>query len=67
MSKIAIATLQTVWDCRWSQPGCRAVDVEGSPQPESAWVCIRTGCRRAVTNAECEACPHWEQADQSGR
>jgi hypothetical protein len=58
-----VATLQTVWDCRWSRVGYRLTGVEESQQPESVWVCIRAGARRPVTSAECETCTRWEQTD----
>ncbi|HLG57609.1 MAG TPA: hypothetical protein VI485_19860 [Vicinamibacterales bacterium] len=60
MAKTAVATLQTAWDCRWSRPGFRLSGVKESLQPESVWVCIRTGERHNVTEAKCESCPHWE-------
>ena len=60
MSKVAIATLQPVWDCRWSRPGYRVVGVEDHLQPESRWVCVREE-RRNVTETECEDCPHWQE------
>jgi hypothetical protein len=60
MARIAVATLQTVWDCRWSRPGCRLVDVADSKQPEAVWVCVRSGRRRAVTDEECRSCEKWE-------
>jgi hypothetical protein len=63
MAKTAVATLQTVWDCRWSRPGFRLSGVIEDLQPESVWVCIRTGHRQAVTDAKCQECPHWECDD----
>ncbi|HKE82722.1 MAG TPA: hypothetical protein VKB50_03170 [Vicinamibacterales bacterium] len=60
MAKTSVATLQTIWECRWSRPGFRLSNVKESLQPENMWVCIRTGNRRGVTEAECERCPHWE-------
>jgi len=66
MAKTAVATLQAIWDCRWSRPGFRLSNVKESLQPESAWVCIRTGTRRGVTEAECEHCPHFE-LEEHGR
>ncbi len=60
MSATSVATLQTIWDCRWSRPGYRLLGVEDQLQPESVWVCIRTGVRRGVTEEECAECPHWE-------
>ena len=61
--KTAIAVLQTVWDCRWSQPGLRFWGTAERDQPEPDWVCIRTGERRAVSNEQCEHCPHWQRDD----
>ena len=63
MAKTAVATLQTIWDCRWSRPGFRLSGVKEDLQPESVWVCIRTGRRQTVTDAKCETCPHWEFDD----
>ena len=45
---IAIATLQTIWDCRWSRPGYRVIGVEDHLQPEKLWVCVRRGDRQGV-------------------
>lgn len=60
MSRIATATLQTIWDCRWSRPGYRVEGVEEQLQPERRWVCVRGNDRRGVTEEECEKCPFWE-------
>ena len=65
MATTAIATLQPVWDCRWSRPGHRLSGVEDALQPESAWVCVHDGDRRNVTEDECQTCPHW-QLDAGG-
>jgi hypothetical protein len=59
MSRTAVATLQAIWDCRWSRPGFRLSGVKESLQPESVWVCVRTGGRQPVTSEHCETCPHW--------
>ena len=63
MARTAVATLQTVWDCRYSRPGFRLFGVGEPLQPESLWVCTRNGKRRGVADAECEKCPHWEKDD----
>lgn len=63
MARTAIATLQPVWDCRWSRPGHRLSRVSDALQPESVWVCVRDGNRRNVSEDECETCPHWELND----
>jgi hypothetical protein len=60
MAKTAIATQQTIWDCRWSRPGFRLTHVEERFQPESLWVCDRTGRRENVDEARCERCEHWQ-------
>ena len=59
MARIAIATLQNGWDCRWSRPDDHAGPA--SPSGESV-VCDRTGVQRRVSLAECEGCEHWEPA-----
>ena len=61
MNSTVVMTLQTVWDCKWSQPGHRLTGVVESLQPESLWVCVRGGNRRAINEAECETCPHWQR------
>ncbi|HEX5110207.1 MAG TPA: hypothetical protein VFV95_17270 [Vicinamibacterales bacterium] len=60
MARTAIATLQPVWDCRWSRPGHRLSGVSDALQPESAWLCVRDGNRRNASEDECQTCPHWE-------
>jgi hypothetical protein len=67
MTHIATATLQTVWDCRWSRPGYRLSCVDEREQPESVFVCVRRGTRRPVTNEECETCRHWEPMETGAR
>jgi hypothetical protein len=59
-SRLATATLQTIWDCRWSRLDPRAFDVD-ELQPVNPWVCVRRGDRRPVTEEECESCPYWEE------
>jgi len=60
MAKTAIATQQTVWECKWSRPGFRLAGLEEAKQPEPMWVCVRTGERRRVSDEKCEHCPYWE-------
>jgi hypothetical protein len=55
---------QTVWDCRFSRPGFRLFSLSEPLQPESLWVCTRTGKCRNVTDEECEKCPHWQMGDE---
>lgn len=61
MARIAIATLQNGWDCRWSRPD---PDAEPASQADDTVVCERTGVQRRVSLAECEGCPHWAFAYQ---
>jgi hypothetical protein len=63
MAKTAVATLQTARGCRWSRPGFRLSGVKESVQPESLWVCVRTGQRHDVTESTCESCPRWESGN----
>jgi hypothetical protein len=58
MSRIAIATLQNGWDCRWSTPD----NADATSQADDTVVCHRTGVQRRVALAECEGCAHWEFA-----
>ena len=64
MARVAVATLQTIWDCKWSRPGFRLFSLGEPLQPEPLWVCTRTGGCRGVTEAECETCPHWEAEEK---
>ena len=59
MARIAIATLQNGWDCRWSRPDDTAYPPSSATE---AVVCERTGVQRRVSLAECEGCVHWEFA-----
>lgn len=65
MARTAIATLQVVWDCHWSQPGHRLTRVPEAEQPESRWVCTRDGHRRSIDERECETCAFWERGDDA--
>ena len=64
MARTAVATLQTIWDCRWSRPGFRLTGVKEALQPESMWVCVRATPRRSVSEVECATCPHWQFDDR---
>ena len=50
MARTAVATQQTVWDCRFSRPGFRLFGVAEVQQPEKLWVCTRNGRRVGVTD-----------------
>lgn len=63
MARTAVATYQTIWDCRWSRPGFRLFGVAVPQQVESLWVCTRNGRPHGVTEEQCEKCPHWELDD----
>jgi hypothetical protein len=60
MTTKRIATLQTIWDCRWSRLGHGIFGADDHLQPEMLWVCVRRGERRRITEEECENCPYWE-------
>ena len=60
MATTALVMLQPVWDCRWSRNGYHLTGVADAQQPEGAWVCVREGTRRNVSDVECRTCPHWE-------
>ena len=60
MSKIAIATLQTPWDCKWSRFG-RMRSTGPNTVAEGLWVCVYgNAARRPIHASECETCPYWE-------
>ena len=60
MSRIAIATLQTPWDCKWSRFG-RMRSSRPDAVVEGLWVCVHeNGARRPIRDTDCENCPHWE-------
>jgi len=61
MAKITTATQQTPWDCKWSRPGFRLAGIDDARQPESQWVCVRTGERRRLCEHTCDHCPYWQQ------
>jgi hypothetical protein len=63
MAKTAIATKQSAWECKWSRPAFRLAGISESIQPETLWVCVRTGERRSLLETTCDHCPYW-QADQ---
>ena len=60
MTRTAVATLQTIWGCRWSRPGYRLAGIEEQFQPEPVWVCIRNGERETIPEGKCETCEQWE-------
>jgi hypothetical protein len=60
MPTTAVATLQTIWGCRWSRPGYRIAGIEEQFQPEPTWICIRDGERAAIPERKCETCERWE-------
>lgn len=63
MATTAVATLQTAWDCRWSRPGHRLTGVPDRLQPETVWMCVRTGTRIPVEASRCETCSDWQAED----
>jgi len=61
MARIAIATRQSAWECKWSRPGFRLAGMDEAQQPESVWMCVRTGQRRTLAEHTCDHCPYWQQ------
>jgi hypothetical protein len=63
-------TLQTPWDCRWSQP-TYPLDGRVTPgQSEPRFLCNRsaaTNPARPVNAEACADCPHWELATVTPR
>lgn len=58
MSTIAIAPLQTPWDCKWSRFG--RVHASADAPAEGLWVCLHDGTRRSIHPLACETCAHFE-------
>lgn len=63
MAKIAVATQQTAWECKWSRPGFRLAGIDDTLQPETTWVCVRTGVRRKLSETACDHCPFWQEEE----
>jgi hypothetical protein len=60
MTRIALATRKTPWECKWSRPGFRLAGLDESLQPESVWVCVRLKTRRRLSDTTCDDCPYWQ-------
>ena len=60
MIKTEVAVKQSAWECKWSRPGFRFAGVGEAVQPETLWVCVRTGERRPLSETTCDQCPYWE-------
>ena len=59
MTRIAIATLQSGWDCRWARADNTPSESD-SPTAASRLICNREGTDRHVEPLACETCPFWE-------
>ena len=55
-------TTHSAANCQSTRLGFRLSFVGEAKQPESLWVCVRDGGRRAVGDSECEQCARWETA-----
>jgi hypothetical protein len=67
MSRIAIATLQTPWDCKWSRFG-RMRTTRPGIAVEGLWVCVYGNAgRRPIEESVCATCPNWEYEPSAGR
>jgi hypothetical protein len=60
MTRIALDTRKTPWECKWSRPGFRLAGLHESLQPESVWVCVRRKARRRLSDTTCDDCPFWQ-------
>ena len=60
MGRIAIATLQCGWDCRWADEGAGHV---ADRSTHDGVVCTREGAPRSVHPSTCETCDRWELRD----
>jgi len=60
METTSIALIRTVRNCRWSRHGYRVSGVPDELQPETPWVCVRSGDRLPVRAQDCDDCRHWE-------
>jgi len=59
MSRIAIATLQTPWDCKWSRFG--RIHASRRGPAEGLWLCVHPDAtRRCIEPSECETCSRFE-------
>jgi hypothetical protein len=63
MVTTVVATRQSAWECKWSRPGFRLAGLEEPMQPETVWICVRTGERRRLSETTCDQCPFW-RADE---
>jgi hypothetical protein len=66
MATTAVATLQTIWGCKWSRPGYRISGIQEQFQPEPVWICVRDGDRASIPENKCETCPRWEPDEGRG-
>ena len=61
MSRVVFVEKQTIWDCRWSQPGYGVLGTPLYPHQERLWLCVRRPhAERVITEKECETCSHWQ-------
>jgi hypothetical protein len=63
MATTAVATIQTIWGCRWGRPGYR-IGIDELEQADPIWVCVREGTCKVIPEARCEKCECWEPAAQ---
>jgi hypothetical protein len=61
MARTAIATLQTVWGCRWSQPLLHLERPGVITHLEETWVCTRDGQPHVIDPHNCETCPFFDE------
>jgi hypothetical protein len=64
MPQTVTPTPETAAGCKWSRVGFRqnGLPPYANATTEPMWVCARDPeVTRAVTDADCDGCPHWEK------
>lgn len=57
MNAIAVTTLQTPWDCRWSRFASRR---RTAGQPKTLWVCTYRNSKIPILASDCDNCSCFE-------
>ena len=58
MNAIAVVTLQTPWDCRWSRFASRRA-AQGH-RPKTLWMCTYRKSQVPIVASDCDDCPCFE-------
>ena len=66
MSRIVnVVDLHTPWECRWTRLGPSIRRGNRRQEETLVWVCTRGGCRRHVSEDECEICEYWRRPNEN--